>query len=135
MLARTLGFPPVPAEKADATGRPGRIGAAGLPRGAVPLVAGLLCALATLALLLGPLPPLTDLPGHLARVDIVDRLPASPFLAVHWRTDWLVANLLFDAVAVPLSRLVPVTLAAKLYVALVAALLVSGCVALHRAYH
>src|SRR5690242_10824929 len=58
-----------------------------------------LCAVAILPLMLAPIPPLVDLPGHLARIDILTRIGRSSFVANHWSADqWLVANLLFDAV-------------------------------------
>src|SRR3954452_11875829 len=58
-----------------------------------------LCALAVFPLMLAPVPPLVDLPGHLARIDILTRIGRSSFIASHWSADqWLVATLLFDGV-------------------------------------
>src|SRR3954454_13201656 len=95
-----------------------------------------LCALAVFPLMLAPVPPLVDLPGHLARVDILTRIGRSSFIASHWSADqWLVANLLFDGVTLALAAVLPVVAAAKVYIALALALTMSGCVALHRAHH
>ena len=55
-----------------------------------------LCALAAFPLTLAPVPPLVDLPGHLARIDILTRIGRSSFIASHWSADqWFVTNLLF----------------------------------------
>src|SRR5947209_3999712 len=95
-----------------------------------------LCALVVFPLMLAPVPPLVDLPGHLARIDILSRIGRSSFIASHWSADqWFVANLLFDAVTLGLAAVLPVVAAAKIYLALAMALTMSGCVALHRAHH
>src|SRR3954453_17275782 len=43
-----------------------------------------LCPLAAFPLMLAPVPPLVDLPGHLARIDILTRIGRSSFIASHW---------------------------------------------------
>src|SRR5690349_6450504 len=73
-----------------------------------------LCIVAVFPLMLAPVPPLVDLPGHLARIDILTRIGNSSFIASHWSADqWLVANLLFDAITLALAKLLPVAVAAK----------------------
>jgi hypothetical protein len=88
----------------------------------VPLAAILFAAV--VPLLLPGMPPLTDLPGHVARWHIAAAGPASPlhqYYAIHWV--W-VGNLGADLIAVPLLPLIGPVATAKLI--LILTLLLSG---------
>jgi hypothetical protein len=82
------------------------------------------------------IPPLVDYPNHLARIAILQALPADSFAAEHYRIDtWLVPNLLFDVVVYALAAVLPLETAGRLFVALTITLLVGGTVVLHRTLH
>ena len=79
-----------------------------------------------LPLLWPPLPPLTDLPGHVARWHVAAAGSASP-LAHFYRIDWmLIGNLGTDLLAVPMIPLLGPIGAAKLIMVLVMLLTVAG---------
>jgi hypothetical protein len=97
---------------------------------------GLGLLLALLPLLVVTIPPLVDYPNHLARIAILQALPADSFAAEHYRIDtWLVPNLLFDVVVYALAAVLPLETAGRLFVALTITLLVGGTVVLHRTLH
>ena len=105
---------------------------------------GRLLALAHLVLLaaaLAPLflveiPALVDYPNHLARMHILAELGDSPELQAIYAANWAVLpNLAMDAVVPWLGRVVGVTAAGKLFIALTLVLLVAGTLALSRVLH
>lgn len=90
-------------------------------------------ALALSPLLWARIPPLVDYPNHLARMSVLARLganagPMAGYVA-HWR---LLPNLAMDLIVPPLSRLMPLEDAGRLFIALTMALLVLGAVSLNR---
>ncbi len=78
-----------------------------------------LLAVAVVPLIWPPLPPLTDLPGHIGRWHIAMAGPESPlhhYYAIHWA---LMGNLGIDLLAIPLAHLIGLLPAAKIVVALI----------------
>lgn len=84
-----------------------------------------------------PVPPLTDFANHLARMDIIARLPQDPALARFYAIDWaLIPNLAIDILVPPLAKLIGIFAAGRLFIALIVITTVSGTWALHNAlYH
>ena len=81
-------------------------------------------------------PPLVDYPDHLARMLILSRLHAEPPMADVFMADWrFIPNLAMEAVVLPLSRVLPLEAAGRVFIALAMLLPVAGCAALHRALH
>lgn len=79
--------------------------------------------------------PLQDYPNHLARLFIMMN-QGDLVLSQLYRIEWhLVPNLAFDLIAPALVSLLGVTLAGKIFVLLIFALLVSGCIHLHYALY
>jgi hypothetical protein len=105
------------------------------PRGrtvfAVFLILSLLVALPVLAV---ALPPILDYPNHLARMHLLTLLPASRELARYYALAWApLPDLALDAVVPPLTRLMPVEDAMRLFLVTTLLALAGGCLALHRA--
>jgi hypothetical protein len=82
------------------------------------------------------LPPILDYPNHLARMSILAADGGSAvlnqFYAVHWAP---LPNLALDLIVPPLTALMPLALAGKLFLVLVLALMAGGAVALNRVLH
>lgn len=94
-----------------------------------------LLLLSLLPLLQPGLPPLTDLPGHVARWHIATAPDASP-LHHYFRVEWAwVGNLGTDLLAVPLIGLFGPVGAGHVIAILIVALNVVGMIALSRAVH
>jgi hypothetical protein len=93
---------------------------------------------ALIVVLLAPLfvteiPPLLDYPNHLARMDILHRLPTDPALARIYGTSWhIVPNIGIDIAMPALMHILPLMLAGKVFVALALILPLAGVVVLHR---
>src|ERR1700758_390808 len=86
----------------------------------------LLILVAIIPLLWPELPPLTDLPGHVARWHIAVAAPGSPlsqYYQIHWS---LIGNLGTDLIGVPLARLIGAILAGKLIMILIVVLTMVG---------
>ena len=82
------------------------------------------------------LPPILDYPNHLARMSILAADGGSAVLNQFYRLHWvLLPNLAMDLVVPPLTALMPLALAGKLFLVLVFSLLVGGAVALNRVLH
>jgi hypothetical protein len=87
------------------------------------------------ALALSPLfwtavPPLVDYPAYLARMAILAAPGASQNYVVHWQ---IIPNLAMDLVVPPLSALVGVETAGRLFIGSILMMLLGGTVLLHRA--
>jgi hypothetical protein len=78
--------------------------------------------------------PLVDYPNHLARMQLLASVPASPllqqFYAIQWRP---IPDLAMDAIVPPLLALLPLAWAGKLFVLATFLLIAGGTAALHRA--
>jgi hypothetical protein len=96
----------------------------------------LLVLAAAIPLLYPAVPPLVDLPGHMARYRIELDLANSPdlqrYFTFHWR---LIGNLGVDLLIIPLSKLLGLELATKLVVAAIPPLTVAGFLAVARQVH
>jgi len=93
----------------------------------------LVIAFALLPVFISDVPPLADLPNHLARAHIIDQLQQSAelqkYYAVHWR---LLSFQSTDFILPVLAKLLGLAWAAKIYVAATMLLLLAGAAALHR---
>ena len=74
------------------------------------------------------LPPIVDYPNHLARMHIL-AAGGDRFYAVHWAA---IPNLAEDLIVLPLSRLMPLALAAQLFLVATFALIAGGVIWLNR---
>jgi len=74
------------------------------------------------------LPPLVDYPNHLARMHLLAE-GGDAFYSVHWA---LLPNLAEDLVVPPLARVMPLDIAAKLFLVMIFALMAGGVVLLNR---
>ncbi|MCB4825454.1 hypothetical protein [Roseicella aerolata] len=103
---------------------------------ALPRLVWIAIALAlTIPLLATSLPPLVDLPNHLARIHVLAGLATDPVLARMFEANWsLIPNLAMDLLLVPLVQWLPLYDAGRLFVAAAILVPVFGCVALHRAW-
>jgi hypothetical protein len=99
-----------------------------------------LFALCTLTLILLPLavtkiPPLQDYPNHLARMHILSALGRNEHLQQMYAANWaFIPNLLMDLTVPPLSRVLPLEVAGRVFIALAMLVPILGTVALHRAW-
>jgi hypothetical protein len=75
------------------------------------------------------LPPLVDYPNHLARMHLLVE-GGDAFYSVHWA---VLPNLAEDLVVPPLARVMPLDIAAKLFLVMIFALMAGGVVLLSRA--
>jgi hypothetical protein len=88
----------------------------------------ILLVLATAVPLLWPsIPPLTDLPGHVASYHVAQTLHASPDLQRYYDFHWqLAGNLGVDLAAIPMAKLFGLELGTKLIVIAIPVLLAAG---------
>lgn len=94
-------------------------------------------ALVSMVPLLWPdVPPLVDLPGHMARYRVQLDGGAHPWLADWYDFRWqLIGNLGVDLLVVPLAKLFGLELAVKLIVLTIPALTVTGLLWIAREVH
>lgn len=100
-----------------------------------PLLIVAVLATGIVPLLMPGMPPLTDLPGHVARWHIATAGPDSPlthYYAIHWA--WI-GNLGTDLLALPLLHVVGPVSTARLIVALIVLIHMSGMLWLSREAH
>jgi len=89
--------------------------------------AAALIALAAVPLLWPTIPPLVDLPGHMAGFRVELDLASSPDLQHYYGFEWrLIGNLGINLLIIPLAKLVGLELALKLIVLCIPPLLVAG---------
>ncbi|HXP72806.1 MAG TPA: hypothetical protein VN823_01550 [Stellaceae bacterium] len=80
------------------------------------------------------LPPLFDYPNHLARMDLLVRLPGSEALQRYYELRWrVIPNLGMDLVVPALARFLPLAWAGKAFVLASLALVAAGTALVHRA--
>ncbi|SNT10866.1 hypothetical protein SAMN06295912_14211 [Sphingomonas laterariae] len=100
-------------------------------RYAVALV--LLCAV---PLIYPPLPPLTDLLGHLARYHVQLTVDSSPYLSRYFGFEWaLLGNLGVDLLVIPMSKLFGLQFSVKLIALLVPPITAAGLLWIAREAH
>jgi len=96
----------------------------------------LLGAVTLSPLLWARVPPLVDLPSHLARMWILvhgaEIPPLASNYAVHWR---MLPDMAMDLIVPVLSILMPVEVAGRVFIALTMLALIGGTAALHRAIY
>jgi hypothetical protein len=99
------------------------------------LLAALLLAVA-IPLLGPPVPPITDLPGHIARYHVELDLSRSADLQRFYGFRWaLIGNLGVDLLIVPMAKLFGIELGAKLIVLFIPMMLAAGFLAVARELH
>ena len=99
-------------------------------------VAVILLGIALVPVLVVQIPPLVDYPNHLARMLILADGGQSPWLTQYYEVHWnFLPNLGMDMVVPPLTRLMSLETAGKVFIGLTFALLVGGVMALHAALH
>jgi len=95
--------------------------------------AALLLVAATIPLWSVPLPPLTDLPGHIGRFHIAHAITTSRLIARHWAYHWMpVGNLGADIAVQALATWLPIERAAWLVVAAIPPLWIGGLLLVSR---
>jgi len=100
-----------------------------------PLLA-LLVLVAGIPLLLPAVPPLVDLPGHMARYYVELNLAASPNLQRYYDFHWgLIGNLGVDLLIVPMARLFRLELGTKIIMICIPMMLAAGFLAVARELH
>ena len=114
---------------AAVTARP--VGAARLWLAVVALLIVLLVPLAVIEV-----PPLLDYPNHLARAHILATIDQDPLLAARYQVTWRpLPNLAFDLLVPPLSKVVGIYTAGRIFLALSVVLCVIGPLVFHRALY
>ncbi len=89
---------------------------------------------AAVPLLSVELPPLFDYPNHLARMDLLSRLPTSQTLQRYYELRWrIIPNLGMDLVVPMLTRIMPLAWAGKAFILASLALVAAGAAFVHRA--
>ncbi|MGB8842205.1 MAG: hypothetical protein WCC64_14185 [Aliidongia sp.] len=107
-----------------------------LTAGRAALIFGLALAFSVLPIFSTVLPPILDYPNHLARMHILAANGASALLDQFYLIAWApLPNLAMDLIVPPLSRLMPLDLAGKLFLVLVLAVLAGGAATLNRVLH
>jgi len=97
-------------------------------------VFAVLFLVAALPVLRVELPPLFDYPNHLARMDLLVRLPGSQALQRYYELRWrVIPNLGMDLIVPALARVLPLAWAGKAFVLVTFALVAAGTGLVHRA--
>jgi hypothetical protein len=79
------------------------------------------------------IPPLADYPNHLARMHILSAADPAGNIDNNYLTNWrLIPDLAMDLIVLPLSWVMPLEIAGRLFIILTCALLVLGTICLHR---
>ncbi len=90
-------------------------------------------AIASIPILLNPLPPISDYINHLARMHVIATINSDPDLHRYYEIDWqVIPNLMMDLIVPLFVRVMNVYLAGQTYTLLSFALIISGTAALHR---
>lgn len=101
-----------------------------------PVFLGLLLFAVAIPLLGPPVPPLTDLPGHMGRYHVQLNLAHSPELRQYYGFDWaVIGNLGVDLLIVPMARLFGLELGTKLIVLAIPVLTAAGFLLVAREVH
>jgi hypothetical protein len=94
-----------------------------------------LALVAVIPVITHPLPPLEDYANHLARMHVIATISHDPYLARFYEIDWqIVPNLVMDMVVPVLARVMNVYLAGQLFTVAAFLLIISGTLALNRAF-
>jgi hypothetical protein len=102
-------------------------------KGKIVLLFVVLLSIASIPILLNPLPPISDYINHLARMDVIATINSDPYLHRYYEIDWqVIPNLMMDLIVPWFVRVMNVYLAGQIYTLLSFALIISGALALHR---
>jgi len=102
-------------------------------KGRIAILFLVLMAIASIPILLNPLPPISDYINHLARMHIIATINSDPDLHRYYEIDWqVIPNLMMDLIVPLFVRVMNIYLAGQTYTLLSFALIISGTVALHR---
>jgi hypothetical protein len=108
-------------------------GASDFSRAQIAILFVTLMTIASIPILLNPLPPISDYINHLARMHVIASINSDPDLSRYYEIDWqVIPNLMMDLIVPPLLRLMNVYLAGQVYMLSSFALIISGAIALHR---
>ncbi len=81
-------------------------------------------------------PPLIDLPNHLARIHILNNIDDDPVLGANYRAEpSVMPNLAMEIIVTPLAKAMGVRGAGRLFVAMTMLVLIGGTLFLHRVLH
>jgi hypothetical protein len=104
-----------------------------LDKGKIAAFFVVLMVIASIPILLYPLPPISDYINHLARMHVIATGKGDPDLSRYYEIDWqVIPNLMMDLVVPMLERVMNVYRAGQAYTLLSFLLILSGTVALHR---
>jgi hypothetical protein len=121
-------FAPDAATASQRARRPAQFG-----KGRIALLFAVLLAIASVPILLNPLPPISDYINHLARMHVIAAGNSDPFLHRYYEINWqVIPNLMMDMIVPLFERVMNVYLAGQTYTLLSFALIISGTLALHR---
>lgn len=94
----------------------------------------LLALFCAVPLVISRIPPIVDYPFHLARVSILASWDATTYFHAFYRAEsFLLPNVAFDSLVVPLASLVGIEAAGSIFMVCCFVLLLTGTSALHRA--
>ena len=100
----------------------------------VALTCALACAAALVPVWSVNFLPFQDYPAHMARMHILANLEHSPALQRMYEIHWgLLSNLAMDVVVPPLSKIIPLADAGRVFVSAIIILWIVGPLALHHA--
>ncbi len=81
-------------------------------------------------------PPLVDYPNHLARMWILARNGSNPALAANYQVHWrILPDLAMDLIVPPISKILSIGAAGRVFIALTMVMLIGGTATLHRVLH
>lgn len=107
-----------------------------LHRHAVALVYTILTIAALSPVFAVEVPPLVDLPNHLARLHIISGFEDSAALRDNYQVRWgVMPNLAMDLLLLPLAAVAPIELLSRFFVAGTMLLTIGGTLLLHRTLH
>jgi hypothetical protein len=101
--------------------------------GKIAILFALLMVIASIPIVLHPLPPISDYINHLARMHVIAAISDDPFLSRYYEIDWqVIPNLMMDLIVPLFERVMNVYVAGQAFTLLSFTLILSGTVALHR---
>jgi hypothetical protein len=105
-------------------------------RGQIAALFVLFAAIASIPILLHPLPPLADYINHLSRMHVIAAIGSDPDLSRFYEVDWqVIPNLMMDLVLPVLVRIMSIYSAGQAYTIASFAMILSGTFALNRQLH
>ena len=97
----------VPAHSRAGLGTQGTWRTRDFSKGQIALLFLTMAAIASIPIILHPLPPLADYINHLSRMHVIASIGSDPDLSRYYEIDWqIVPNLMMDLFVPPLNRIV-----------------------------